>query len=68
MLPKLLLNFQRCMINPLDLDTSAIDDTYSPNALCSGISNFRDTDFLDIFATGIFLNRCKYFFAHPCPC
>lgn len=67
LLPKLSLNFQGSMISLLDIDTTAIDDAYSPYALGSSIGDFRDTDFPHISAARMFADRCEYLFAHLCP-
>jgi hypothetical protein len=49
------------MISLINLDTSAVDDTYSAYGLYSGITDFRDGYFPYIFATWIFLFRSKFF-------
>jgi hypothetical protein len=44
-LPKLFLNISRSVVGLFNIDTSAIDDSHPPDALRSGISDFRDADF-----------------------
>jgi hypothetical protein len=78
LLPKLFFNIPRSMSGLFDLDTSAIDYTYSPYGLRSRIRDFRDVDFLQLCNPDIFELRqvlwrpfllgIASFFSYGCPC